>query len=197
MTRRSMPAYPSATAERVPAPASRPGFTFAACPVEPVSTGRHLDLESETTVEIQRPISENQPGDALLTSRSALDTATRFSDWLDVSALPAELVLADPLISVPVSQASAGSDGTPRCPTTVNPEVMWHWLGWLPGSLACRCRVEAEDGTFRVGPDTEWVLRLALELSLSSLDDLDLGTWLDVLPVCFDHPPCRRGSAPG
>lgn len=132
-------------------------------------------------MEIRRRTLQNEPGEALLIARSALDTATRFSDWLDLSGLPAERVLADPLISVPVPLASARDGDARRWPAAVNPEIMWHPLMWLPERLARRYRVEAEDGSTRVESDAEWVVRLALELSMSSLYDLDSGTWLDVL----------------
>lgn len=134
-------------------------------------------------MEIQRRTLQNDPGEALLIARSALDTATRFSDWLDLSGLPAELVLVDPLISVPVPLADLRHGSARRWPADVNPEIMWHPLMWLPERLARRYQVEAEDGTVRVESDTEWVVRLALELSMSPLYDLDSGTWLDVLSV--------------
>lgn len=121
------------------------------------------------------------PGEDLLVSRSALDSAARFDDWLKLTGHDARRALCDPVVSVPLPVRSAKLPTGRRWPAETEPGIMWHPLMWLPDRVALRYRLHDEDGNEVIEDDTQWAVRVALEVTQSGLYDPATGTWLDVL----------------
>ena len=122
-----------------------------------------------------------EPGEPLLLTRDALGFAERFSEFSAFTMLPTEQIIASPLLTQPlvVKSRSAGPRGLAP---TMNPGALWHPLFWLPERVAFRYRWN-EDGVQQIEDDTEWSVRVALEVTMSGLYDPADGTWLDVLSV--------------
>jgi hypothetical protein len=108
------------------------------------------------------------PGESLLLPLQAMDIADRLSRWTRYSNLPKESVVSSPLVAVPLSTRDAGS----RFPAETEPSAFWHPQLWLPERLA----FPADDERIDV-----WAIRVALELTITGLYDVETGTWLDVL----------------
>jgi hypothetical protein len=131
-------------------------------------------------MDIKRRQMLTEPGDTLLLSKSALDTAFRFSAWQELTGLPTDRFTADPVCSVPLPIYSEVAPGQ-RQFAEVKPEAMWHPLFWLPPRLAGRYRLPSVDGAEpRIESTTMWSIRVALELSASGLYSIEEG-WIDIL----------------
>lgn len=125
------------------------------------------------------------PGEALLLGRSSLTLADRLAQFTNDTRLPADQISANPLLAVPVPVQSKSAGPRGLTPDT-NPALMWHPLFWLPERVAYRYRFPAAPdgpGEEEFETESEWIVRLGLEVTMSGLYDPADGTWLDVLSV--------------
>lgn len=131
-------------------------------------------------MDIKRRRMLTEPGDTLLLSKSSMDTAFRFTEWLEATGLTPNRFTADPICSVPLPIYTQVAPGT-RQFASVKTEVMWHPLFWLPPRLAGRYNLPSgPDGADEMESTTMWSIRVALELTASGLYSIEDG-WLDVL----------------
>lgn len=140
--------------------------------------------------EIKRRTFLNEPGEQLLLTSDPVEYIRRFDDFIEASGLPAESLLATPLIGTPLPVAKRTPSGGIGRWVTADPAFMWHPLMWLPQHLALRYRYRLIDdqhgGTSDdtdIESDSIWAIRVALELVNSGLYNPDDGTWVDVLAL--------------
>lgn len=127
----------------------------------------------------------NEPTEALLLSRSPLLTTTRFARFLEDSGLPSNRIITSKMCSVPIPlYVDASSSATGRqFPASVNPQLLWHPLFWLPASLANHLSYRDANGDTQTETDDQWAARVALTLGTSGVYDIENGRWLDMLSV--------------
>lgn len=135
--------------------------------------------------QVRRP-SLLSDGEPLLLARSAIEAATRFTTFAEVSGLPQVSVLSTPLCATPLplfTDFGTHPDGSPRRRWAgTRPEFMWHPLMWLPQRVAGRYSLsDSATGTQRLEDDDLWAIRVALEVTASGLYEPATGTWFDVL----------------
>lgn len=118
-------------------------------------------------------------GESLLLPASALDVALRNTDFIRATELAPDQVLCTPHVAVPVPRYDV--DGRIPSRASINPPELWHPLFWLPLAVAGRYVLEEEDGATTIESDELWAVRVALQLSVSGLYDVESGTWSDVL----------------
>lgn len=101
----------------------------------------------------------------------------------EMTALPADRIVMSALCAVPLPVAERDDLGLlARWPSTMNPELLWLPLFWLPEMLLTRYLVQTGvPGEERIETDDEWALRVASEVSAAGLYDPETGSWLDVL----------------
>lgn len=101
----------------------------------------------------------------------------------EMTSLPADRVVSSPMCAVPLPLAQRDDLGLlKRWPNTMNPELLWLPLFWLPELVLTRYLIDnGVPGEERIETDDEWALRVASELSASRLYDPETGSWLDVL----------------
>lgn len=134
---------------------------------------------------VRRPSLLNE-GEPLLLARSTIDTAVRFRAFSEESGVPSNALISSMLCSMPLPiYGDFGVDehgrGRRRWAGT-RPEIMWHPLMWLPPRLAGRYTLtDSTTGEQRLEDDDLWVIRVALELSVSGLYSAETGSWVDVL----------------
>lgn len=119
-------------------------------------------------MEFRRRQFLTSPGESLLLPLQAMNIADRLSRWTKYSILPKEAIISSPLVAVPLATRAPGS----RWPATTEAAAFWHPLLWLPPRLAA----PAEGELINV-----WAVRIALELTVTGLYDVESGTWLDIL----------------
>ena len=119
-------------------------------------------------MDIRRRQYLTSPGESLLLPMQAMAIADRLSRWTRYSNLPRETVVSSPLVAVPLAKREPGT----RWPAMAEPASFWHPNLWLPDRLATPADGERTD---------VWAVRIALELTVSGLYDVETGTWLDVL----------------
>lgn len=131
----------------------------------------------EITTRRRRSMLER--GESLLLPMSALDVALRNTDFIRATGLARDLVLCTPHVAVPLPLYDA--DGRLAARASIASSELWHPLFWLPVEVAGRYVLEQEDGTTAIEPDEVWAVRVALQVSVSGLYDVESGTWCDVL----------------
>lgn len=101
----------------------------------------------------------------------------------EMTSLPADRVVSSPLCAVPLPLAQRDDLGLlKRWPNTMNPELLWLPLFWLPELVLTRFLIDnGVPGEERIETDDEWALRVASEVSAARLYDPETGSWLDVL----------------
>lgn len=123
------------------------------------------------------------PGTALLLADTSLHAPVRLREFAAFSGIAPEDLIISPLCSVPLPlyNFAAKSPGARRWPGT-RAEAMWHPLMWLPNRLAGRYTYPDPETSEQVREsDDLWIIRVALELTLSGLYDPETGTWVDIL----------------
>lgn len=122
-----------------------------------------------------------EPGETLLLSDSALESAVRLAEWREATGLDTSRIVADGLTAVPLPLYMATPPG-PRQFSEVNPAIMWHPLLWLPPRLSNRYSglPTGENGAPEIESNELWSIRIGLELAISGLYNEDEG-WLDIL----------------
>ena len=123
-----------------------------------------------------------EPGDALVLARTALEVVERYSTFASESGLDGQYISSSPLLAIPVPIASK-SAGPRGWSPDANPSLFWHPLFWLPPRVALRYRLEGDDGEPDIETESEWLVRVALEVTLSELYSPADGTWVDVLSL--------------
>jgi hypothetical protein len=108
------------------------------------------------------------PGETLLLPLQAWTIAERLKLTRDYTNLPKESLVSSPLVVVPIPKRPAGQ----QWPVDTEPAAFWHPLLWLPERLR---EPQADE------PTDVWAVRVALELTVTGLYDMETGTWLDVL----------------
>ncbi|MFC8797331.1 hypothetical protein ACFT2C_06335 [Promicromonospora sp. NPDC057138] len=131
----------------------------------------------EITTRRRRSLLER--GESLLLPMSALDVALRNTDFIRATGLVPDCVLCTPHVAVALPRYHA--DGRLAARDPIAPAELWHPLFWLPAEVAGRYVLEQEDGTQAIEPDEVWAVRVALQMSVSGLYDVESGTWCDVL----------------
>lgn len=117
-------------------------------------------------------------GDQLIISRDAMTTATRLLEFVDTTGLKPELLVADPVVALPLPLHFPGNRFE-----DVHPHALWHPLFWLPQDIALRVRIsESEHAEPRPETEAEWAVRIAIELSTSGLYSPDYG-WVDIFAL--------------
>lgn len=119
-------------------------------------------------MEIRRRQFLTQPGESLLLPLQAMAIAERLSRWTAYSNLPKDAIVSSPLLAIPLTVR----DAEVHWPADTEPSAFWHPLMWLPERLAEPADDERTD---------VWAVRVALEMTVSGLYDVETGTWLDVL----------------
>ncbi|QNE48698.1 hypothetical protein F1C58_16705 (plasmid) [Glaciihabitans sp. INWT7] len=119
-------------------------------------------------MEIRRRQFLTSPGESLLLPMQAMAIADRLSRWTRYSNLPKEVIVSSPLLAIPLSKREPGQ----RWPAIAEPSAFWHPQLWLPERLTAPETGERTD---------VWAVRVALELTITGLYDVETGTWLDVL----------------
>ena len=120
-------------------------------------------------------------GKELILSDSATDVAGGFEQFAQVSGIPAEEILNEPMVTTPLPVCTY-TDGVLKRPAA-HPAFFWHPLMWLPERLALRLQVRETDDSIRIEDNSEWALRVALELQAAGLYDPTTGGWADVLAL--------------
>lgn len=121
-----------------------------------------------------------EPGDALVLARTALSIVERYSAFTSESGLDGQYVVSTPLVAVPMPIASKAAGPRGWSPD-LNPALFWHPLFWLPPRVALRYRFDSESDVPDIETESEWAVRVALEVTLSELYSPVEGTWLDIL----------------
>jgi hypothetical protein len=119
-------------------------------------------------MEFRRRQFLTSPGESLLLPLQAMNIADRLSRWAKYSRLPKEAIVSSPLVAVPLATRVPGS----RWADATDPAAFWHPLLWLPPRLAAPAAGERID---------VWAVRIALEVTMTGLYDVETGTWLDIL----------------
>jgi hypothetical protein len=127
-------------------------------------------------LENRRRLFLTEAGEPLLLAKSAMSIVERFSEFTDYTGLDRNQIAANPLAAIPFPVMSR-ANGPRGWPINLNPASMWHPLFWLPERLAFRYRFEGDD----IEDENEWVVRVALETTISDLYNPIDGTWFDVL----------------
>ncbi|QOD05882.1 hypothetical protein [Pseudarthrobacter sp. BIM B-2242] len=132
-------------------------------------------------MELRRRPFLTDPGETLLLSESALDSALRLADWREATGLDLNRIVLDGLTAVPLPLYMATPPG-PRQFSEVTPSMLWHPLFWLPPRLANRYAglPTGEGGAPEVESNELWSIRVGLELAISGLYSEEEG-WLDIL----------------
>jgi hypothetical protein len=132
-------------------------------------------------MELRRRTFLTDPGETLLLSESALDSALRLADWREATGLNMDRIVLDGLTAVPLPLYMATPPG-PRQFSEVSPGMMWHPLFWLPPRLSNRYAglPTGENGAPEIESNELWSIRIGLELAISGLYNEDEG-WLDIL----------------
>lgn len=126
------------------------------------------------------------PGENLLLYRGAdpLGFIERESFFREASNLSNEFIVSSPLSAIQLPIQGRDDLGlVQRWPNTINPEIMWLPLFWLPERIGFRYVVTdpmVPEGE-RLETDDEWSIRVVMELMAAGLYDPETGSWLDVL----------------
>jgi hypothetical protein len=131
-------------------------------------------------VEQRRRAFLTEPGDALVLARTAFSVVERYSEFASESGLDGKFIANSPLVAVPMPIASKGAGPRGWSPDA-NPALFWLPLFWLPSRVALRYRFDSASGDDDFETEQEWLVRVALELTMSELYSPTDGTWLDVL----------------
>jgi hypothetical protein len=131
-------------------------------------------------VEHRRRAFLTEPGDALVLARTALSVVERHSTFTAESGIDGNHVASSPLVAIPIPIVSRAA-GPRGWAADANPALFWHPLFWLPPRVALRYRFESESEELDIETESEWTVRVALEVTLSELYSPADGTWLDVL----------------
>lgn len=119
-----------------------------------------------------------EAGEQLVLSADALTAAARLAEFTEASGLEPEHVVSDPVVATPLPITVKGQRFS-----EVNPELLWLPLFWLPEDIALRFQIREEGSDEpRVETDTEWALRVALELQAAGLYTAENG-WVDILAM--------------
>ena len=119
-------------------------------------------------MEIRRRQFLTSPGESLLLPLQAMAIADRLNRWNHYTNLAKDVVVSSPLLAVPLARRAPGT----RWAADAEPAAFWHPNFWLPE------RLSAPVGDERIDV---WAIRVALELTITGLYDVETGTWLDVL----------------
>jgi hypothetical protein len=119
-------------------------------------------------MDIRRRQFLTSPGESLLLPMQAMAIADRLSRWTSYTQLPKNVIISSPLLAVPLAKRELGKHWA----AVTEPSSFWHPLFWLPERLAAPAAGERID---------VWAVRIALELTITGLYDVESGTWLDVL----------------
>lgn len=127
-----------------------------------------------------------QEGEQLLISFDAMQTAERMLSFVTATGLEPAEVISDPITTHPLPVYHRDTRFS-----TVKPELMWHPLFWVPEHVGLRLQIrESENAEPRVETDSEWALRVAIELTRSDIYAPE-GGWADVMALCgldLDNP---------
>ncbi|WP_114906728.1 hypothetical protein [Ornithinimicrobium murale] len=121
---------------------------------------------------------QSEPGDSLLLPGNPIEAGFTYAHYQRATGVPHEHLASSTMVAVPIPvRPEDGFGETPRWPTA-RPELMWHPLMWLPHDVASRAEFDGRTETL-----DEFALRVAIQVTESSLYDPASGTWLDVLAV--------------
>lgn len=139
-------------------------------------------MTNTITAQPRRPFVLEE-GEQLMVSRDALVAASRLTDFVSETGIAPELIVADPVIAVPLPIHARGKRFE-----DVYPHALWNPLFWLPEDIALRFRIRENDTAEpRPETDAEWAIRIAIELGTSGLYDAESG-WLDVFALYGINP---------
>lgn len=124
-----------------------------------------------------------EPGEPLLEPPAPGDVAGRFVQFQDATGLAADDIVACPLVAVPLPFHPDRWPSGRRRWNGMRPDVAWLPLMWLPDRIANRYTLVDDNGNERLEDDTEWAVRVALELTAAGVYDETSGGWVDVLAL--------------
>lgn len=121
------------------------------------------------------------PGTTLLLGASVDDVVKHFAQWRDGTWMDPADFLPNTLMNAPLPVYKDPPAGERRF-AHINPQALWHPLFWLPVRLAGVYPLVDSKGDPMPEPEEMRSLRVALEMTASSLYDPEHG-WVDTLAL--------------
>ena len=133
-------------------------------------------------MEPRRRLFLAEPGESLILANSAITIAERHGEFAVLTGLSLDNIAVSPLVSIPmpIQSKSAGPRGWQ---SNAEPSAFWNPLFWLPQRVARRYRFDDNAEGSDIETESEWLVRVSLELTISELYNPADGTWLDILSV--------------
>jgi len=122
-------------------------------------------------------------GEELLLSYDVITHIRRMDSFATTSGLDPEQLVNNPLCVIPIPAYGRDANGRLERFSGANVEFLTHPMMWLPDGTATPRLITDSDGVDRLEYESEWAIRVGLELTFSGLYDPADGTWLDVLAL--------------
>lgn len=114
-----------------------------------------------------------ESGRSVVLSLIPVEHVAIWGDFQDDSGIPPGSLVSSIMCPIPVPAYQADGGLPPKTRSATRAEMLWHPFLWLPEHIAARRNEDEVDNDL-------WALRVALEVQVIGLWDIEDGAWLDV-----------------